>query len=213
VKGGYDAVGSPWDEASSAQCARIVQEEVVYDGWIHLRRVMLQMPDGAVVERHIEDHGTSVTVLPYDIDRRCALLVSMPRAPVLAAGEADLLEAISGRLEESDPRHCAAHEAMEEAGVRLGQLEEVGFFWSMPSQSLERIRFFLAPYTKADRCGPGGGSAAEAENVKVHELALASLPGFIRDGRLRDLKTIVLVQMLQMLMPDFFEPGGASARG
>jgi nudix-type nucleoside diphosphatase (YffH/AdpP family) len=191
--------------------ARIISEELVYGGWNRLTRVALAMPDGAVVERHIEDHGTSVTVLPYDPERRTALLVSMPRAAVIRAGEDDLLEAIAGRLDGDDPAHCAAQEALEEAGVRLAALEPVGCFWSMPTLSLERIRFYLAPYGQGDRVSAGGGSPEEAENIAVHELPLAELAAMAGDGRLRDLKTMVLLQALMLRRPQLFAAAAAPA--
>lgn len=196
------AVAAP--DGQGGRAPHIVERETVYDGWIHLDRVSLQMADGVVVERHVEDHGVSVTVLPYDPERRTALLVSMPRAPVIAAGEDDLLEAIAGKLGREHPRECAAREALEEAGVVLTQLDEQGVFWSMPTLSLERIHFFLAPYRRHDRIAEGGGVAHEAENITVHELHLVDLPAMIREGRLRDLKTIVLVQALQLQSPELF---------
>ena len=70
------AVAAP--DGQGGRTPHIVERETVYDGWIHLDRVSLQMADGVVVERHVEDHGVSVTVLPYDPERRTALLVSMP---------------------------------------------------------------------------------------------------------------------------------------
>ena len=196
------AVAAP--DGQGGRTPHIVERETVYDGWIHLDRVSLQMADGVVVERHVEDHGVSVTVLPYDPERRTALLVSMPRAPVIAAELAgNGLEQIvlTGR---EHPRECAAREALEEAGVVLTQLDEQGVFWSMPTLSLERIHFFLAPYRRHDRIAEGGGVAHEAENITVHELHLVDLPAMIREGRLRDLKTIVLVQALQLQSPELF---------
>lgn len=184
--------------------ARIVDSEAVYSGWVSLVRAAVCMPDGAIVERHIEDHGNAIAVLPYDPDRRCALLVSMPRAPVIHAGEADLLEAIAGRLEDETAEDCALREALEEAGVHLRALEKVGHYWSMPSQSLERVHYFLAPFSESDRIGPGGGVPHESENVTPHELALSALPDMICDGRIGDLKTIVLVQALRLRMPHLF---------
>ncbi|RYH30795.1 MAG: ADP-ribose pyrophosphatase, partial [Alcaligenaceae bacterium] len=63
----------------------IVARTLVYDGFYRLWRLRVLMPDGAAVERHLEDHGAAVAVLPYDPVRRVALLVAMPRAPVIDA--------------------------------------------------------------------------------------------------------------------------------
>jgi nudix-type nucleoside diphosphatase (YffH/AdpP family) len=125
--------------------AEILESEIVYRGQTCLSKIALKMPDGAVVERHIEDHGAAITVLPYHPNRRTALLVSMPRAPVIQAGQPDLLEAIAGSLEAGEePTSCVRREAMEEAGVVLEDLEKVATVWSMPSLSTERIHLYLA---------------------------------------------------------------------
>ena len=65
--------------------AQIVKKTLVYDVWYKLWRLAVRMPDGAVVERHLESHGDAVAVLPYDPVRRVAMLVTMPHASLLAA--------------------------------------------------------------------------------------------------------------------------------
>ena len=60
------------------------------------------MPGGEF-RREIEDHGRAVAVLPYDPDRGVALLVEVPRAPVLFRGEPEpFYEAPAGLLEEGE---------------------------------------------------------------------------------------------------------------
>lgn len=185
--------------------ATIAAAEEVYKGWIRVSRVALRMPDGTEVERHVEEHGCAAAVLPYDPHRRCALLVSMPRAPVISVGEADLLEAIAGSLDGDEAEDCARREAMEEAGVRLGPLERLSTIWSMPSFSTERVTLFLAAYEEADRVGAGGGAAGEHENIIVHEMPLDLLWDLARGGELADMKTLLLLQSLYLRRPGLFE--------
>jgi nudix-type nucleoside diphosphatase (YffH/AdpP family) len=184
--------------------ARVAAVDVVLQGWINVRRVSMAMPDGALVERHVEDHGPGVAVLPYDSERRTALLISQPRAPVILGGEAFVLEAIAGRLDGADPVTRIRAEAIEEAGVDLGSLEHVVRIWTMPSISTERLDLFLAPYTMASRTSQGGGCNDEHENITVHELSLARLAQDADLGRLSDGKTLILVQALRLRKPALF---------
>ncbi len=108
---------------------RIVHRETVYAGWLSLERLEIALPNGAVEERHVEDHGAAVALLPYDPVRRTAILVSQPRVPVLLAGKADLLEAVAGRLEPEGPDRTARKEAHEEAGLSLRHIEEIAHVW------------------------------------------------------------------------------------
>lgn len=183
---------------------RIIAEETVYRGWLNVRRMTLRMPDGRPEERHVEDHGRAVAVLPYDPVRRTALLVSMPRAPVILGGEPDLLEAIAGRIEGESAEDNARREALEEAGVVLMALEPVANIWTMPSISTERVQLYLAPFAASDRIAAGGGAADENEGIAVHELPLARLAALADAGELPDAKTLLLVQALRMRHADLF---------
>ena len=72
---------------------------LAHDGWLKLRVATLSGDDGVEFTREIEDHGPAVAVLPYDPERREALLVRQLRPPaLLAAGLTTMLEAPAGRL-------------------------------------------------------------------------------------------------------------------
>jgi nudix-type nucleoside diphosphatase (YffH/AdpP family) len=185
--------------------ATIIARTLVYDGWYKLWQLTVRMPGGAEVERHLEDHGPAVAVLPYDPARRVAMLVSMPRAPVIHAGEPPLLEAIAGNIA-TDPEESARREAMEEGGVQLGPLAFVAQIWPMPALSTERLTLYLAPYTAEDRVEGGGGAEGEHESITIHEIALADLREMRLAGGLRDAKTLLLVQALELRAPELFTP-------
>jgi len=182
----------------------IVAVRELYKGWMSLLMATLRTPNGTQVERHIMLNSRAVGVLPYDPERRTALVVSMLRAPVAYAGEPDMLECIAGALDGADPADCARREAFEEAGVELGQLEHLGRIWSMPSNSTEQIDYFLAPYLTEDRTGEGGGLDEEGEQIKVHELPLAELWRMVEDKTLRDGKLLTLLQALRIRRPGLF---------
>ncbi|QTC91185.1 NUDIX hydrolase [Brevundimonas goettingensis] len=184
--------------------AEVVRDVEILGGWVKVRRTEVRMPDGAVVERHIEDHGPGVAVLPYDPVRKVALVISQPRVPVLLAGGGDIIETIAGRLDGSDPADRILQEAMEEGGVRLTTLELVVHAWTIPSISTERLHLYLAPYEATDRFGVGGGAAEEHENITVREISLADLAVAAASGALPDAKTLILVQALQIRRPDLF---------
>lgn len=184
--------------------AEIVAREQIYDGWYRFYRLSVRLPDGTAVERHLIDNGAAVAVLPYDPGRRVALLVSQPRAAVIAAGEAPLLEAIAGGLDGAPPAERIVEEAMEEGGLRLGALDPVANIWPLPPVSTERVQLYLASYAAADRVAQGGGADGEHEAITVHEIALAELGRMARTGELTDAKTLILTQALMLRRPELF---------
>ena len=179
--------------------------KVIHRGWNTFGIATLTLPDGSTVPRALEDHGEAAVVLPYDPERRVALLVRQARVGPAFWGEpADLDEAPAGGLVGGEPEATAIREAMEEAGVRLARLECVTHAYSMPSVSSERLWLYLAPYRQADKVAPGGGLHAEGEQVLPIEVPLAELGEAARSGRLPDLKTLVLVQALMLRNPELF---------
>lgn len=176
----------------------------LYRGWMSLLMVRLRLPDGQDMDRHVMLNCRAVCVLPYDPDRRTALVVSMLRAPVAYLGQPDMLEAIAGALDDEDPDACVKREAFEEAGVELKTLQHLGRIWSMPSNSTEQIDYYLAPYRITDRKGVGGGLDEEQEQISVHELPLSKLWCMAQSKKLFDGKLMMLLQALYIRYPALF---------
>jgi nudix-type nucleoside diphosphatase (YffH/AdpP family) len=153
----------------------------------------------------MEDHGRGVCVLPYNPERKVAMLVRQFRAPVCATtGQTDLLEAVAGLAEGEAPARAITREAFEEAGLHIRSLVHVATVWTMPGISTERMDMFLAVYRDADRVGRGGGKENEHENISIEEVDLAALAAAADAGLLEDMKTLTLVQTLRLREPDLF---------
>lgn len=189
--------------------AQIGGLRVVHDGWARFLVAEVIHSDGTRISREVEDHGRATAVLPYDPDRKVAMLVSQLRAPLLyAGGPESILEAPAGLLEDEASEDGARREVSEETGIKLGALDLVASAWSMPGISTERMDLFLGAYSAGDRIGEGGGLADESEAVTVHEIPLSELAAMVTRGALSDMKTLVLLFALQIRRPDLFEPQG-----
>jgi nudix-type nucleoside diphosphatase (YffH/AdpP family) len=185
---------------------RIKQIDTVYEGWRKLLKLTVQMPDGRTMIREVLNSGDAAAVLPYDLERRKVILVRQFRAPVMhIEGHPDFLEAVAGLLDEDEPQACARREAMEEAGLRVERLEPLGHFWSAPGITTERLHLFLAPYTEADRVAEGGGLAHEHEDIEVLEVGFEELANLVAANTIADMKTMLLVQALQIRHPQAFK--------
>jgi len=184
---------------------KIVNIRPVYQGWSKFSVATVRTGNGGTVERLIEDHGRAVCVLPYDPDRKVAMLVRQFRAPVCATGApGELLEALAGLADGEPPETAAAREALEETGLRLRVLDHVAALWTMPGISTERMDLFLASYERADSIGPGGGHPSENENITLAEIPLSALAAKADGGEIEDMKTFALVQTLRLRAPGLF---------
>jgi len=183
----------------------ILARSTVYKGYMTIERVRVRLADGAVVVREVESHGDAVAVLPYDAERRTALIVRQFRLPAFDRSEQEAIdEACAGMVDDEDPAGAARREAMEELGVVVEMLEPVGQVWPSPGVSSERVTLFLAPYRAIDRTGPGGGADGEHEGIIVIEATLGSLAADADAGLIVDAKLLALVLSLRLRRPDLF---------
>jgi nudix-type nucleoside diphosphatase (YffH/AdpP family) len=178
---------------------RVRDVEVIAAAWHVLRRTTLdyQGDDGewSTQQRETYDRGNGATVLLYDAARRTVLLTRQFRFPVYVNGHPDgmLIEAAAGLLDDDDPETAIRREAAEETGVQIGRLQHVFDVYMSPGSVTERLHFYAAPYTPAARTAEGGGLADEGEEIDVLELDFDEALTMIRDGRIADAKTIMLL--------------------
>ncbi|WP_042395245.1 NUDIX domain-containing protein [Streptacidiphilus carbonis] len=179
----------------------VVREvELTSQGWHVLRRSTFdyRRRDGrwTTEQRETYDRGNGAVVLPYDVTRRTVLLTRQFRYPAYVNDHPDgmLVEAAAGLLDADDAPTAVRRESSEELGVTLGTLTHVLDAYMSPGSVTERLHFFAAPYTAADRTGPGGGLEEDGEDIEVLELPFAEALAMTRDGRISDGKTILLLQ-------------------
>ncbi|MDJ0380350.1 NUDIX domain-containing protein [Streptomyces sp. G-G2] len=188
--------------------------ELTSRGWHVLRRTTFdyRRRDGrwGRQQRETYDRGDGAVVLPYDAERRLVLLTRQFRYPAYVNDHPDgmLVEAAAGLLDADDPAAAVRRESAEEVGVELGPLTPVLAAYMSPGSVTERLHFFAAPYTAADRTGPGGGLEEDGEDIEVLELPFAEALAMTRDGRIADGKTILLLQWAALDGP-FAASGGA----
>ncbi|MFD3947967.1 NUDIX domain-containing protein [Streptomyces sp. NPDC058579] len=186
--------------------------ELTSQGWHVLRRTTFdyRRRDGRweTQQRETYDRGNGAVVLPYDTGRGCVLLTRQFRYPAYVNGHPDgmLIEAAAGLLDADDPDTAVRRESAEELGVDLGPLTHVLDSYMSPGSVTERLHFFAAPYTPADRTGAGGGVEAEGEDIEVLELPFTEALAMTLDGRIADGKTVLLLQWAALHGP--FAPQG-----
>lgn len=179
---------------------RVVEVELLAAGWHVLRKTTLDYrgADGAWSrqQRETYDRGNGATVLLYNRDLHTVLLTRQFRYPVYVNDHPDgmLIETAAGLLDDDDPATAIRREASEETGVEIGELEHVYDVYMSPGSVTERIHFFAAAYDAASRTGAGGGLAHEGEEIDVLEIDFDESLQMIRDGRIQDAKTIMLLQ-------------------
>ena len=178
---------------------RIRQATLLSDNWYHLFRYEydLRLPDGSWQgqTREAYDRGNGATVLLFNRQRRTVVLTRQFRLPAYVSGDTDgwLLETAAGLLDADDPESAIRREAMEETGYRIERLTPVFDLFMSPGSVTERLHFFVGEYDPSDRPGRGGGADGENENIEVVEIGFDEALQMVRDGRIVDAKTVLLL--------------------
>ena len=120
------------------------------------------------------------------------LLVDQHRVP-LGRRCLELPAGLIGDEHESDTvAEAARRELIEETGYACSEVEELGEFWSSPGLVSES--FTLVRARGLTRVGEGGGLADE--DIVVHRVSLAELPGFVAAKRAEGLAVDVKLLLL-----------------
>src|SRR6201995_3263183 len=174
--------------------------ELTSDGWHVLRRTTFdyRRRDGSwtTEQREPYDRGNGATILLYAPERRPVLLTRQFRYPAYVNDHPDglLIETAAGLLDDDDPETAIRRETAEELGVEVGPLTHVFDAYMSPGSVTERLHFYAAPYSPADRTGDRGGVADEGEDIEIVELPVADALAMTADGRIADGKTIMLLR-------------------
>ena len=145
--------------------------------------------------REIADHGNGAAILLYDLARRRVVLVRQLRYAAVVNGCDELLiEVPAGLLDDASPEDCIRAEAEQEVGMRVRQPRAVFDAFMSPGSLTERVHCFVAEYDPTDRVSAGGGLEHEGEDIEVLEVPFDEALAMISDGRIRDAKTIMLLQ-------------------
>ena len=182
---------------------RIHQTRLLSDNWYVLKttRFDWKRRDGVwqTQEREHYDRGNGAVLLPYNPAARTVLLVRQFRLPAYLNGYDDLLiEAAAGLLDDAEPEVRIRAEVEEELGYRLGAVRKVFEAFMSPGSVTELLHVFVAEYDPSMKIGDGGGHPDEGEDIEVLEPTVDEALAMIADGRIRDAKTIMLLQHLAL---------------
>ena len=190
-------------ETEHSPMVRVRDVRVLSDDWYVLRKTTFdyRRQDGSwqTLARETYDRGNGAVILPYDPGRGTVLLTRQFRYPAYVNGHPEpLIEAVAGLLDERSPEEAIRREAEEEAGCRVAEPRRVFEAFMSPGSVTERLVFFVAEYSAADRVTAGGGVVAEGEDIEVLEPTLDEALAMVGDGRIADAKTIMLLQYAKL---------------
>lgn len=143
------------------------------------------LPNGATVELEMVRHPGAAAIVPVKDDGTVILIRQFRHA---AGGF--IIEIPAGKLHPGEaPKVCAARELEEEIGYKAGTLELLSSIFTAPGFTDEVIHIY-----KATNLYHGTQQLDRDEVLDVMEMSLDRAIEMIREGAIRDAKTIVGLQ-------------------
>ncbi len=161
----------------------IIRSEYLYRGRvIRLRLDQVRLPNKQITQREVVEHHGAVAIVALDAQNR-VLMVRQYRS---GAGR-ELLEIPAGTLEEGeDPALCATRELKEETGYHAAHWQALGYFYSTPGFSDEKMHLFVA------RDITDGIATPEADEfIQLELVPFADALALIPSGEIVDAKTMI----------------------
>ncbi|WP_276373768.1 GDP-mannose pyrophosphatase NudK [Chryseolinea sp. H1M3-3] len=183
---------------------KIISSEVLSDNWYVLKKFTFkyQLHDGSWQEqvREAYDRGNGATILLYNKVKETVILTRQFRLPTFINGNPTgmLVEACAGLLDKENPEECIRRETEEETGYKINDVKRVFELYMSPGSVTEILYFFVAEYSEEQKVNEGGGAEHEHENIEVLELPLKKAISMMKNGEIRDAKTVILLQYVML---------------
>ena len=179
---------------------RNIRKEVLSDNWYTLYKYTYeyQKDDGdwETQIRESYDRGNGAAILLYNKQKGTVILTKQFRMPTYVNGNPSgmMIEVCAGLLDGADPEKCIIKEVEEETGYKIHHVKKVFESYMSPGSVTEILHFFIGEYEEQMKVGEGGGAADESENIEVLEVFSDMALEMIRNGEIKDAKTIMLLQ-------------------
>ena len=171
-----------------------VERKGIYDGRIvRLSLDTVRLPNGHVTEMELIRHPGAAAIVPIDAQGRVILV----RQYRYAAGEW-LLEVPAGKLDPDEtPEDCARREVEEEIGFRPESIHPLGWIFTTPGFTDERIWLYLATELTETRA-----NLEPDELLSVRRFSMDEAIELAGRGEIHDAKTICALFRAHRLLGD-----------
>jgi ADP-ribose pyrophosphatase len=171
-----------------------------YDEYLQVDRYRLRHSrfDGGLsmpIQRDLVERGHAVAVLPYDPARDEVVLIEQFRiGPFAHGGDPWMIEIVAGLIEASEDIHdVARRETLEEAGLEVSSLRQIGQFYASPGIMSEHVTLFLG-LVDASNAGGIHGLDHEGEDIRVFAVSAEAAIELVRRGSIQSPPALFALQ-------------------
>ena len=158
---------------------RISSESVYRGKFFEISREKVALPGGVIADLEILRHPGASAVVPLHPDRSVTLIRQYRHA-----ADGFILEVPAGKLDAGEsPESCAFREIIEEAGVKATRLHALGWIFTTPGFTDEKIHLFAATGLVDAKQDLDEDEVIEVVRMPLAEALRLAATGGIRDGK------------------------------
>lgn len=180
-------------------------KRILYKGFFSLLEYRFQYRkfDGSVsevVSREILERGHAVVLLAYDDKRDEVVLIEQIRIAAIETEDSPwMLELIAGMMDHENEsiEEVAKREALEEAGIVVGQCKPIISYLASPGGLTEKLHVLVGQVDSSTAKGVHG-LAEENEDIKVHVVSREQAYKWVEEGVINNAASIIALQWLQL---------------
>ena len=186
-------------------------------GRLEVLKVRFRMTNGRMgptLEREVLHRGDGAAVAPVDVENEEVVLIEQFRPGAWrGTGAGWISECPAGTIGEGESaRTTAWREALEEAGCRITDPIHVASVLTNPAALTETVHIFCARIAGLDG-HEVHAVTAEGEETRRRRLPITEIEAAIANGEIRDAKTTIALQHLQLHWPQIRDRWANNAGG
>jgi len=169
-----------------------VSKELIFKGKIlNLEKYNVRLPNGNISTREVVDNPGAVAVLPID-EEGYIYFVKQYRFPIREV----LIEIPAGKFDSpnEDPLECGKRELEEETGLMAKEWIYLGYIYTTPGFSNEKIHLYAAK-----ELHNVGSKPDDDEFVEVFKFNVYEVEQMIKTGGITDSKSICAFYRYKLL--------------
>ena len=168
---------------------KTINSQLIFDGRVvKLYKDKIELPSGIQSFREVVNHNGGVVILALTGDK--ILLVKQFRYPIKEI----MFELPAGKLEAGEDQFEAAkRELEEETGYCADKWTDLGYVYTSPGYSNEKLYLYKAENLKFTHCHPD-----EGEIIQAFEYTYNDVLKMINNGQINDAKTLCALLRAQI---------------
>lgn len=182
---------------------QIISKETLFHGFFKMVRYSFKhkLFEGGwseTIKREMFERGHAAAMLPYDPKTDQVVIIEQIRVGALEHHSPWQMEIVAGMIDSGEQAEdVVRREAVEEAGISVGELERVTSYYPSSGGCSERLDVYVGQVDAGTAHGVHGLDY-EGEDIRVHVISRQQAYQWVEEGKFENGASIIALQWLEL---------------